>query len=320
MHISVMPEESLNFWIGGENGGSILSGVYVDATFGEGGHSRLFLERTSQTENVFLVAIDRDARRVNQGKKFFAKEIKSGQLKLVQGNFSELPEILSSLKINHLPVRGILFDFGLCTTQFSEKRGFSFNEKNAPLDMRMSEEDELTAADILNHWEEEALSRIFWEQGEELAARRVAREILHQRETGFRFETVNDLITLLQPILDRGPKRKIHFATRIFQALRMTVNKERESLLQGLENALDVLAPGGRIVTIAFHSGEDRPVKNFFRRESRDCICPPEMPICRCDHRKRLKILTKKPLTPQEEEVKKNPNSRSAKMRAAEKI
>ncbi len=320
MHISVMPEESLKFWIGGENGESIPSGIYVDATFGEGGHSRLFLERTGQTENVFLVALDRDARRINQGKKVFKKEIKSNKLQLVKTNFSNLQEVISSLKIKNLPVRGILFDFGLCTPQFSEKRGFSFKEKEAPLDMRMNDEEELTAIEILNEWDEKALRQIFQDKGEEPKARRIAREILVQREAGNRFEKVGDLLDLLRPILDRGPRRKIHFATRIFQALRMTVNREEESLIFGLKNALETLSPGGRIVTIAFHSGEDRLVKNFFRRESRDCICPPEMPICRCDHQKRLKILTKKPLVPDAEEIKNNPNSRSAKMRVAEKI
>ncbi len=320
MHISVMPVESLNFWIGGDNKEKVLPGVYVDATFGEGGHSRLFLEQTDKTENVFLVALDRDSRRIEKGKNFFAKEIESGKLQLIKGNFSELPAILSSLKTKNLPVRGILFDFGLCTTQFSENRGFSFNEKEAPLDMRMSEDEELTAGQILNEWEEEALTKIIKEKGEEREGRKIARAILQKRAQGFSFEKVDDLLEVLKKITKKPWGQKIHFATKTFQALRMTVNREEESLIRGLREALDILAPGGRIVTIAFHSGEDRPVKNFFRRESRDCICPPEMPICRCDHQKTLKILTKKPLTPDEEEIKRNPNSRSAKMRVAEKI
>ncbi len=320
MHISVMPVESLNYWIQRNEKGEVLPGIYVDATFGEGGHSALFLAQTKKTKNVFLIALDQDERRVTTGRKKFQAEIKAGKIEIIKANFKDLREVLSSFKIKKLPFQGILFDFGLCTTQFEEGRGFSFAEGDAPLDMRMDEKTELTAGTILNEWEENDLARMFKEKGDEPAGRKIARAILAERNEGLVLEKVSDFVDLLKRKVFKRYFGRIHFATKAFQALRITVNQEDWSLKRALEEAKELLNPGGRIVTIAFHSGEDRPVKNFFRQETKECICPPEMPICRCGHQPSLKVLTKKPLVPQPEEIAKNPNARSAKMRVAEKL
>ena len=320
MHISVMPEESLKYWLGGNDEGKILPGIYVDATFGEGGHSELFLDLTKKTKNVFLIALDQDERRVKAGRQKMKKEIEADRMEIIKANFKNLEETISSFKTKNLPVRGILFDFGLCTTQFSERRGFSFQEADAPLDMRLDEETELTAETILNEWSVDDLAQIFLSKGDEPAGRKIARAIVKKREEGFRFETVKDLVELLKKTVYKNPFSRIHFATKAFQAIRMTVNEEEESLKRGLKEALQVLVSGGRIVTIAFHSGEDRLAKNFMRQESKDCLCPPELPICVCGHKKRIKILTKKPIAPGLIEARENPRSRSAKLRAARKI
>lgn len=239
-------------------------------------------------------------------------------------NYTNLNKIVSSFqnKKQNLPVRGILFDFGLCTGQLTENRGLSFNESQAPLDMRFDREyNDLTAAKILNGWTEEQLVFIFRDLGEERHSRKVAREIVKHRNGSSKFNTVADLLTVLERTLAATyRKQKIHYATRIFQALRMAVNREKDNVFEGLSTARNVLVKEGRIVAISFHSGEDRIVKNFFRNEAKDCLCPPQAPQCSCQHQKTLKIITKKPLVPDSKEIQSNPNARSAKLRAAEKI
>lgn len=325
MHIPVLLEESFRLWVSLDKQETVKSGIYIDATFGLGGHSKYLMDYPKKEKNVIIVGIDRDRSQYRVSKVKFKKEIKDKKLFLYNENFANISEIVSSFQEkqkNKLPVRGILFDFGICTDHLKSGRGFSFQEVNDPLDMRFSpEEDDLTAADILNDWHSEELEEIFRELGEERYSRKVAAEIRKNREEGKIFRKVNDLLTILKKTLAFSyKKQKIHYATRIFQALRMAVNQEKESIEQGLRGALESLDNEGRITAISFHSGEDRLVKNFFRRESKDCVCEPNLPICVCGHQKSLQIITRKPLAPSLEEIQQNPNARSAKLRAAEKI
>jgi len=315
MHIPVLKEESIKLWKG-----KALPGIYIDGTFGEGGHSKYLLETAKETK---VLGIDRDPKRVEKAKNAFSTFIYKKRLSIHQGNFEDLAEIYKSWKkkqkTKKIPVRGVLLDLGMCSTQLEEGRGLSFARHEEPLDMRLGE-GELQAKDILNDWSEEKIYTILKGRGEERFARTIAKSIVKKRKEA-KFQKVGDLVSLLgEKISKNYRKQKIHFATRTFQALRMTVNQEEENLKKGLEEALKILEKGGVIVIISFHSGEDRIVKNFFRVHSKDCVCPPESPICRCDHEKTLKRLTTHPIKPNEDEIKKNPRARSAKLRAAIKI
>jgi 16S rRNA (cytosine1402-N4)-methyltransferase len=181
--------------------------------------------------------------------------------------------------------------------------------------MRFSDTQTLTAADIVNKYEEEDLANLIWEFGEERHSRRIARAIVRARP----LSTTTQLAAIIQKAAPDGRSR-IHPATRTFQALRIAVNDELASLTSALEQARDVLGPGGRVVVISFHSLEDRIVKRFFARESRDCICPPEQPTCTCGHKASLRVITRRPVTPGPDEIQRNPRSRSARLRAAERL
>ncbi len=196
-----------------------------------------------------------------------------------------------------------------------EARGFAF-QAEAPLDMRFSPSQTLTAAEIVNEYEEPDLANVIWRFGEEAASRRIARAIIRSRPV----ETTTQLASIISRTLGGQHGRRIHPATRTFQALRIAVNDELGALEEGLEQAIDVLGEGGRLAVISFHSLEDRIVKQFLARESRDCICPPEMPACICGHKARLKTLTRKAVSPGRDETAANPRSRSARLRAAEKL
>ena len=219
-------------------------------------------------------------------------------------------------------MRGVLFDLGMCSNQLEENRGFSFQEKEAFLDMRFNQKDNsLTAKQILNEWQLEKIAQLLKIQGEEKFHYRIAQAIIASRKEGIKLEKVQDLLKILEKTVGKAYKKyRLHFATRTFQALRITVNQETENISQGLVAALTVLAKAGRIVAISFHSGEDRLIKNFLRQESRDCLCPPILPICQCNHQKKLTIITHKPIQPTVREISINPRSHSAKMRVAEKI
>jgi 16S rRNA (cytosine1402-N4)-methyltransferase len=184
--------------------------------------------------------------------------------------------------------------------------------------MRMDQSSDFSASRVVNSYPEEKLAKVLWEYGEEPKSRALARAIVKAREEK-RFETTDELAALAKRVLYKpGPQK--HPATRLFQAIRMEVNQELQALEKGLASALKVLKPGGRMAVISFHSLEDRIVKQFFKRESVDCVCPPEMPFCQCDHKASLKILTNKPVTASEAEMEQNPRSRSAKLRVAEKL
>ncbi len=285
-------------------------GRYVDCTVGGGGHARAILDASSPGGQ--LLGIDADPKAIEIARKSLAPYGRS--VLLVNENFRRLEEVAS--RCNFRPVHGVLFDLGMSSLQLSEVgRGFSF-QHDAPLDMRFSPEQEVTAAQIVNELPENALAELIWTYGEEPRSRRIARQIVAHRP----LHSTLELASVIAGAVNGESGRRIHPATRTFQALRMAVNKEIENLKEALEQAVHILGVGGRLVVISFHSLEDRLVKDFFSRESRRCVCPPEVPVCTCKHVPRLKTVIKGVIRPSAEEVRRNPRSRSAKMRVAERI
>ena len=284
-------------------------GRYVDCTVGGGGHAAAILERSSPGGQLLGIDADPEAKEVaNQRLRDYRKSIL-----LINENFANLQAIC--LKYDFQPVHGILFDLGLSSLQLGEhSRGFSFQEEG-PLDMRLSPEQQITAADIVNQSSEAELAGIIWEYGEEAYSRQIARRIVKDRP----IETTLKLARVVEQAIG-GRKGKLHPATKTFQALRIAVNRELENLEAALEQAVSLLGFGGRLVVISYHSLEDRIVKQFMRRESRDCICPLGTPTCVCGHSASLKLVSRRVITPSAQEVKANPRSRSAKLRVAERI
>lgn len=286
------------------------NGVYVDATIGFGGHTSLILEKLSSEGKI--IGIDQDIEAID----YLLEEFKDVEnLFLFNENFTRIDEMVKMVSLNGAD--GIIADFGVSSWQLdSGERGFSWRE-DYPLDMRMNRNKGKTACEYINELDMEELARIFKVYGEERHSGRVAREIVKAR-TVKRIETTGQLAELVQKVIPK--KEKIHPATRVFQALRIFVNRELESIEIFLENSLKALKPGGRLCCISFHSLEDRIVKNFFRDKARGCICPPELFKCTCDHKSELRIISKKPIISNESEIKENVRSRSAKLRVAEKI
>ncbi len=300
MHRPVMLREVLGLWYNRPDG------TYVDATFGGGGHSRALLE-TAGFEGR-LIGLDRDWKTEGMA-------LDSPRFSFYRANFAGLPGVLAAAGVSRLS--GILFDFGLSSLQLDDfARGFSF-QSDGPLDMRFDLSGALTAEKVLNEYPEGKLAEIFRVYGEEPKSRSLARFLVSARKEG-RITSTAELRKLLLVFWKRPNARR--FLARIFQALRIEVNGELESIRKGLASALPFLEPGGRLVTLSYHSLEDREVKEFFRRESKDCICPPELPVCRCGHKAAMKILTSKPLLPSKKEIGENPRAGSAKLRASERI
>lgn len=286
-------------------------GRYVDATVDGGGHAAAIMNATGG--NCYLLGIDLDPSALAQAQQRLASygEVAT----LVEGNYRDLEEICH--QHNFRSVDGILLDLGLSSLQLEEaERGFSFRHEG-PLDMRFSPQQRLTASDIVNTYSERALTDILWRYGEERHSRRIARRIVASRPIA----TTTRLAQVIEQTVGRGRGAgAIHPATRTFQALRIAVNQELENLEAFLDQAVNLLPPGGRLAVISYHSLEDRIVKNFMRREARDCLCPPQRPVCVCGHKASLRLLTRKALTPSATEVAENPRSRSAKLRVAEKL
>ena len=234
---------------------------------------------------------------------------------VVQGRFSDLGAIATATGFNEADL--ILFDFGISSTQLdAPERGFSFRGEG-PLDMRMDVTTELTAERIVNTFEPSEIERMLRSYGEERWARRIVQFIVRRRP----LRTTSDLAQAVEAAIPRKAwPRDINVATRTFQGLRIAVNDELDEIEAGLKAALMTLKPGGRMATISFHSLEDRLVKSFFNVESKDCICPPQQPVCTCGHRATLRIVTRRPVRPSDEEVAANPRARSAKLRVAEKL
>jgi 16S rRNA (cytosine1402-N4)-methyltransferase len=302
-HIPVLPREVIEI-IGVQPGGR-----YIDCTLGTGGHAQSILEHSAPGGQLLGIDADPDGiRRTGERLSAFGKSVL-----LVNDNFVNLKNIC--LQYDFFPVHGILFDLGLSSLQLNvEGRGFSF-QHDAPLDMRFSPDQRISAAEIVNTYSEIELARIIKTYGEESDSRQIAKKIVQGRP----IETTLRLADLIENAVG-GRHGKIHPATRTFQALRIEVNHEMENLESALDQSVGLLGFGGRIVVISYHSLEDRIVKHFMQKESRDCICPPEAMKCNCGHRASLKVITKRIVTPSYGEVELNPRSRSAKLRGAERI
>ena len=284
-------------------------GRYIDCTEGEGGHTQAILEACTPGGQCLGLDLDEAALEVARER----LDEYQGSLRLVNFSYVEVSRVATDW--DFAPVDGIFFDLGLSSLQLEEAdRGFSLKQ-SGPLDMRFSMEQYVTADDIVNSYSEDALAMIISHYGEEPRARRIARTIIRHRPVGDTLE----LASIVQTAVGHRGSR-IHPATRTFQALRMAVNEELKNLELGIGQALGLLGPGGRLVVISYHSLEDRLIKNLMRREAMDCICPPETPICVCDHKATLRLISKKVITPVPEEVQANPRSRSARMRVAEHV
>lgn len=285
--------------------------TFVDATLGGGGHAQAILKALKGKGR--LIGIDRDSEALEAA----APHLKGGDVILVHDNFSNIREILGALKVKK--VDGVLLDLGVSSRQIDEaSKGFSLR-LDGPLDMRMDKDQKLTAADIVNTYSADDIARIIFEFGEERSARRIARGIVKERE-GRGIRTTLDLARAVRESLGRIPPKKAFDAlTRTFQAIRIAVNDEIGNLSRALKESIEILNPHGRIVVISYHSLEDRIVKNAFRTGEHPCTCPRQAPICTCGKSPCLKVLTKKPVMAGKAEVLKNPRSRSAKLRAAER-
>lgn len=292
----------------------------VDCTLGGGGYSFAMSERVGSLGRVLGIDLDPMAIKNAQEK---IKKQKKENLKIINGNFSGLHKIIKDnfSKKEQAGIAAVVFDLGLSSAQLEDRnRGFSF-QLDAPLNMSFGGADSVSAADMMNNLPEKEIKSILTEYGEERYASGIAAAIFKTRKKK-KIKTTKELVGIIEKAVPWAYRRsrRIHFATRTFQALRIASNKELENLRCALPQALEALKPGGRIIVVSYHSLEDRIVKRFFRRESRDCLCPSDIPVCRCGHKAALKIINKKIIIPQKEEIKKNKRARSAKMRVAEKI
>ena len=306
-HIPVMASEVLEYLIPQEGACRV-----VDCTLGYGGHSSLILQKNREVE---LLCIDRDDNAINNAANVlgFAME----RVKLVKGKFSEVVDIMNSVGWNDADA--VLLDIGVSSPQIDEvERGFS-HRFNGPLDMRMDRKNTKTAARILNHSSIEELAHIFRNFGEIKKSWKLAEAVVERRKLKPWFGT-KELAELCEDILPRPRRGSLPVPTLCFQALRIAVNDELGELEKSLEAVIDILCSGGRVAVISYHSLEDRIVKNIFKREATECLCPPGLPVCQCGHVPLLKILTKKPLTAGSSEIQVNRRSASAKMRVAEKL
>lgn len=290
-------------------------GRYLDATFGGGGHTRAILAAIAPGGRV--LALDADPAAIERARSL--QRAYGASLRTVVANFATLESHVT--RAGMAPLDGALFDLGLSSDELaSAERGFSFRTPG-PLDMRFGPGADRTAADLVNDSSEEELANILYEFGEERHGRRIARAIVTARATT-RFETTTQLARVVSEALpsSRADAQRIHPATRTFQALRIAVNRELDVLREALGAVVGLLTPGGRLAVIAFHSLEDRIVKQFIQLEARGCICPPRVPVCACGHVPRLRTIAKKPIRPSAEEIEHNPRARSAVLRVAERL
>jgi len=290
-------------------------GIYVDCTLGGAGHATAICEAIAP--GGVLIAIDQDPEAIEHAESVFRNA--SASVHLFHGNFVLLPDFLSQLNLT--AVDGILMDLGISSHQIrSSGRGFSF-DADEPLDMRMDPTGERPAAVIVNECNEAELRDIFRKYGEERFAGRIARRIVAVRRRGG-IRTSRRLAEVVRGAVPSAVRHRsrIHPATRVFMALRIAVNDELESLRRFLDQAADLLNPGGRLCVISFHSLEDRIVKQCFRSLARGCVCPPDLPQCCCGHKPLVRILTPRVVRAADEEVRRNPLARSARLRAVERL
>ncbi len=307
-HITVMLDAVID-WLRPRSGGR-----YLDATLGGGGHTAALLQASEPAGRVLAIDADPEARARVASR--LATALANGRLSLAAGNFRDMAAIATALQFTQLD--GIIMDLGLSSDQLADAtRGFAFGV-DAPLDMRFDPTQGETAADLLATRSEFEIADILWRFGEERRSRAIARRIVATREQ-HAITSTGELARLVAGVI-AGRPGGIHPATRTFQALRIAVNGELDALQSALPQALDLLAPGGRLAIISFHSLEDRIVKQWMRAEQRGCICPPTAPSCVCGRQPRLRILTNHPQSASEAETDANPRSRSAKLRVAERI
>jgi 16S rRNA (cytosine1402-N4)-methyltransferase len=282
---------------------------YLDGTLGAGGHAEGILQASAPRGRLLGLDLDPEALAIARQRLF----IFGDRVVLQQASYQLALQILQDMGWPH--VHGILLDLGVSSMQIDRPgRGFSFSH-DGPLDMRFDQGSGLSAADLVNTLSHKELVKILREYGEERFAKRIASAIINARP----IRTTNALAAVISEAVPQY-ESGIHPATRTFQALRIATNQELENLALALPGLVRCLAPGGKIAVISFHSLEDRIVKRFFRTESSDCICPPEQPVCTCSHTASLRVLTKKPVRPGDQEIQSNPRARSARLRVAEKI
>jgi len=303
-HKPVLLNETIEYLVTKE------TGKYFDGTIGFGGHSSKILEKSNN--DSLLVGTDKDKAAFDYCKKLFENE---SRVRLYNTSFTNIDSISKIEFIEKYD--GIFADLGVSSFQIDSKEaGFTFRE-DVPLDLRMNRKDGLSAAELLNEFDEKEIARIIFEYGEEKKSRKIASKIIERRKKK-RIQTTFELREIVSEIVPEFYLNKS--LSRVFQALRIYINNELEDLKTFLEKSVGLLEKGGRIAVISFHSLEDRIVKEAFKYETLDCICPPESPVCVCDKERRLKILTKKPVIASEEEIKTNRRSRSAKLRVAERV
>ena len=306
-HISVLLEECI------EGLNIKPDGIYVDGTLGGAGHSsRIAAELTTGT----LVGIDRDPIALKAAGERLAPF--GDRVKLAHSNFSEVENVLQELGLSGMD--GMLMDLGVSSPQLDDgQRGFSYMA-DAPLDMRMNNDDPFDAAQLVNTWSQEELKRILYDYGEERYAPQIAAAICRRREQK-PIETTLELVDIIRSAMPPAALReKQHPAKRSFQAIRIAVNDELGSVEKVMQDAIRLLKPGGRLAVITFHSLEDRIVKNAMAEASKGCTCPPNFPVCVCGKKPLVKLISRKPITASAEELEYNPRSRSAKLRVCEKL
>ena len=289
-------------------------GTYVDCTAGGGGHS---FEIASRLDGGRLISIDRDSDAVGVVTERLATF--GDSVTVVRRNYGDVASVLDELGITE--INGILWDLGVSSYQLDEaERGFSYMA-DAPLDMRMDKSAALSAYDVVNSYPELELCRVIYEYGEEKFAGRIARRIVERREDKA-IETTLELSGIIENAIPEKNRRTEHKhpAKRTFQAIRIEVNGELSSIAPSIEAGIERLVPGGRAAVITFHSLEDRIVKNTFADAAKGCICPPDFPVCVCGIKPKVRLVSKKPILPSEEELRVNPRARSAKLRVAEKL
>lgn len=311
-HIPVMLSESIEML-------NLTPGkTYVDATVGAGGHLREIAQRCQNSGTVY--GIDQDSISLQRLQAELTQEGLASRIKLIHSNFRDIETALRSNGIDTID-GGVLADLGVSSMQLDNaERGFSFMN-DGPLDMRMNPEAPTTAEGLINSLPENELADIIYKFGEERLSRQIAHRIVEARP----LHTTGELAAVVSPVVRRQRRGKrdrdeSHPATRTFQAIRMAVNDELGAIEEFIRSTISILKPGARIVVITFHSLEDRLVKQIFREAALSCVCPPKFPICNCDKKQDLKVLTSKPLLPDPKETLANPRSRSAKLRAGEKV
>ncbi len=309
-HVSVLLHETI------ENLKVKEDGIYIDGTIGGGGHSFEIAKLLRPEKGAKLIGLDQDEAAIESSKKKLAPY--QSLLSVVRSNYSNIKAVLDELNVEFAD--GILLDLGVSSYQLDEaERGFSYMD-DAPLDMRMDRRNTLSAYEVVNGYSEHDLFRIIKDYGEDRFAQNIAKNIVKKREEGpikTTFE-LRDIISASIPM--KVKKTGGHPAKRTFQAIRIEVNHELDVLEDTLDTMIDILAPGGRLCIITFHSLEDRIVKNNFKRNEDPCTCPPDFPVCVCGKKSKGRVITRKPILPTPEEMETNPRSKSAKLRVFEKV